>query len=133
MINTHGVTMQNGRWAGQLITRVPVSYLKWMVQCGHGQAELARAELTRRGTVTPSLEISGHAVDRASLRCRAIWHETARDQEEGLHAWLVRISTEALAQARPDHEGVVYYLGMKLVFEPGEWPVLKTIYPKGRT
>jgi uncharacterized protein (DUF3820 family) len=34
MINTHGVTMQNGRWAGQLITRVPVSYLKWMVQCG---------------------------------------------------------------------------------------------------
>jgi hypothetical protein len=100
-----------------------------MVQSSHSKAEIAKAELERRGTVTPNLEISGHAIDRASLNCRKIWHETAKDNNEGIHAWLVRICEEALSEYKPDEESSIFYKGMKLVFESGEWPVLKTIIP----
>jgi hypothetical protein len=34
---------------------------------------------------------------------------------------------EALAQMKLDTDGVIYYGSMKMVFEPGEWPVLKTV------
>lgn len=110
-------------------TQVPVAYLKWMVQSSHSRAEIADAELTRRGTVTPDLDISGHAIDRASLNCRKIWHETALDKNEGLHAWLVRMAGIALKN-EPDEKGRHHHAGMKFVFEPGKWPVLKTVMPE---
>jgi hypothetical protein len=126
---THGYRMPNGRHKGELITRVPVHYLKWMVCSRHSCAPHAEAELARRGTVTPELDISGHAIDRASLRCRKTWHET-RGPEEGLHAWLVRVSGEALAGKQVDEQGRHYHLGMRFVFEmEGAWPVLKSIMP----
>jgi hypothetical protein len=34
-LNTHGYMMKRGRHKDQLITRVPVNYLKWMVNVGH--------------------------------------------------------------------------------------------------
>lgn len=128
-MNTHNLICDFGRHKGLLYTRLPVQYLKWMVQSSHSKAEIAKAELERRGTVTPNLEISGHAIDRASLNCRKIWHETAKDNNEGIHAWLVRICEEALSEYKPDEESSIFYKGMKLVFESGEWPVLKTIIP----
>ena len=126
-INTHGMTVDFGKHKGTLYTRLPVSYLLWMVGVGHSSKHIAQAELDRRGTVLPELDVSGHAIDRASLSCRKIWHET-RKQDEGLHAWLCRIAAEGLAAGEPDEEGRVFTHGMKLVFEmDGEWPVLKTV------
>jgi uncharacterized protein (DUF3820 family) len=131
-INTHNLKVDFGKHAGMLYTRLPVSYLKWMVQCNHSKKDIAAAELKRRGTVTPELDISGHAIDRASLRCRKIWHETALSPEEGLHAWLVRMCTEAIEKF-PNYlaayDNIIYYNGLKLVFEKGTWPVLKTVMP----
>lgn len=129
-MNTHGLICDFGRHKGMLYTRIPVQYLKWMVQSGHSKAEIAKAELSRRGTVTPDLDISGHAIDSASLRLRRYWHETALSPDEGLHHWLVRMCQAALAQSQPDSEGVVLYGEIKLVFEPGAWPVLKTVMPR---
>ena len=137
-INTHNLRITFGKHNGELWTRVPVSYLKWLVNSppfrGDTQSiEIAKAELERRGTVTPTIDVSGHAIDRASLSCRAIWHQTAKDGNEGLHAWLCRVATEALAtqpaeRAEIAEEAKIPYLGLIFVFQFGEaWPVLKTI------
>jgi hypothetical protein len=110
-----------------------------MVNTRHTYAGAAQAELERRGTTTPELDISGHAIDRASLRCRKIWHET-RGEDEGLHAWLCRVAKEAwdsgpgsALNTREIEESTgekVEHMGMKFVFEvSGAWPVLKTIMP----
>jgi uncharacterized protein (DUF3820 family) len=128
-LNTHGYEMRIGRHRGELITRVPVSYLKWMVRERHAEGAYAAAELDRRGTVTPEIEVSGHAIDSASLRCRKIWHET-RGEDEGLHAWLCRMAAAALAGGKPDGDKT-YFEGMLFAFDrDGEWPILKTIMRK---
>ena len=128
-INTHGMICDFGKHSGTPYTRLPVSYLRWMVNVRHSRADIAQAELDRRGTTVPDLDISGHAIDTASLRVRRTWHETRR-KDEGLHSWLCRVSAEALAAAEPDEDGRCYHLGMKLVFEmDGVWPVLKTVMP----
>jgi hypothetical protein len=125
-LNTHGYMMQRGRHKDTPITRVPVNYLKWMVNVGHEEHEYAKAELQRRGTVTPTLDVSGHAIDRASLSCRDIWHQT-RNPDEGLHAWMVRRATEALEQGE-EVNGRIHYGGMKWCIEREcEWPVVKTV------
>lgn len=124
--------MPNGRHKGLPISRVPVSYLKWMVGSRHSEAARAEAELKRRGTVTPTLEVSGHAIDRASLRCRKQWH-ASRGENEGLHAWLCRVSAEALAEGRQHgtEPGRVEYQGLSFRFElDGVWPVLKSVLPQ---
>jgi len=127
-IDTHGVRLEFGRHRGELLTRVPVSYLKWMLNAKHSQANLAQAELKRRGTVTPDLEVSGHAIDRASLLCRSFWHHDRRD-DEGLHAWLVRVSGEALKSGEKINEKIAWK-GMKFKFvADGIWPVLLTVMP----
>ena len=129
-INTHGMICNLGRHKGVPYTQVPVSYLKWMVNADARESDIAKAELDRRGTVTPEIEISGHAIDRASLSCRKIWHET-RDGGEGLHAWLVRVAQEALKDGRKDDKGRYHFINMKFVFvEDGIWPVLKTVMRK---
>ena len=129
-INTHGVEMPFGKHKGELLTRVPVSYLKWMLNQDGMNPEwkaLAKAEFERRGDTMPTVELTGHAIDNASLRVRKIWHET-RGQEEGLYTWLMRITLEALEKGERLESGKIKYLGMKLVIDKGaEFPVLKTI------
>lgn len=133
-INTHNLLVDFGKHKGTPWTRVPVSYLSWLVNTPDTQGNnrnqlIAAAELARRGTVTPDLDISGHAIDRASLECRAIWHETALNQNEGLHAWLVRMSTEALKHPA-DEKGRRHFGGMWFAFEEGShYPTLKTVHP----
>ncbi len=79
----------------------------------------------------PDIEVSGHAIDRASLRCRKIWHETALNTEEGLHAWLMRMAKEARDSGVQIADGRVWHRGLMMVFMEGEeFPVLKTIMPK---
>ena len=126
---THNVVCDFGRHKGTLYTRMPVSYLKWMVNSGHSRVRFAEAELQRRGTTTPDLDISGHAIDRASLSCRKTWHET-RGKDEGLHAWLCRVAREALDAGKVNGKGRHVHLGIQFAFEmDGVWPVLKTVMP----
>lgn len=125
-VNTHGLRIEVGKHAGEPYTRLPINYLRWMVQVGHSGAIIAQAELDRRGTVNPDLDVSGHAVDRASQAALEIWQAT-RNGDEGLHAWLCRIATQALKgePCKPDR----YVWGpLVLVFELSTaWPVLKTV------
>lgn len=138
-INTHNLRIEFGKHKGELWTRVPVSYLKWLVNTPMANGatvaqDIAKAELDRRGTFTPTVEVSGHAIDRASLSCRKTWHQTAKDDQEGLHAWLCRVAAESLATIPvPELTAMgadvsVDHLGMRFVFVFGEcWPVLKTV------
>lgn len=122
--------MPNGRHKDLPITRVPVSYLKWMVCAHHTYAVEAQQELDRRGTVTPDIDISGHAIDRASLRIRRQWHQD-REQKEGLHSWLVRRGKEAYDLYKKFDRGDSRqaYIGIMWVFEDdGAWPVLKSVW-----
>jgi hypothetical protein len=126
--NTHGVMLTFGRHKGTLLTRVPVSYLRFMINERTQQWELAKAEFERRGDTMPKVELSGHAIDNASLRVRKIWHETALDEEEGLYSWLQRVTLEAIEKGEKLENGKIKYLGMKLVVAQGaEFPTLKTI------
>lgn len=130
--------MPNGRHKGERITRVPISYLKWIANTpDHSLCQSAKAEMDRRGTVTPEVDVSGHAIDRCSLRCRKLWHED-RGKDEGLYSWLCRITQEAIDAAggwddeiRYEHKGMVLTIAKE-----GTWPVLKSIWPakkKNRT
>ena len=128
-MNTHGVRCDFGRHRGELYTRIPVSYLRWMVNSDHSRKNIAESELSRRGTSFPELEISGHAIDRASLRCLDIWRKN-RNDDEGLNSWLARVSAEAIESVSGNisNNRKVGYLDMLFVFEVmGKWPVLKTV------
>ena len=128
-INTHNLVIDFGKHKGELWTRLPVSYLKWLVNVSARNADIAEAELKRRGTHTPDLDVSGHAIDRASL---LLWqtYETTREPSEGLHAWLCRVAQEALDKGVVDHKDRHLHLGMQFAFETDcQWPVLKTVMP----
>lgn len=126
-MNTHGVTLSFGKHKGELLTRVPVSYLKWMINSNTKMADYAKSEFERRGDTMPIAEISGHAIDNASLRVRKIWHED-KNQEEGIYSWLQRVTLEALEVGEKLESGKIRYKNMKFVIEEGEeFPVLKTI------
>jgi hypothetical protein len=133
-INTHNLRVDFGKHKGELWTRVPVAYLKWLtnkapINPGDIAGDIARSELKRRGTVTPTIEVSGHAIDRASLSCRKIWHET-RGPDEGLHAWLCRMAQAALDAKDETKSGKFHHCGMLFAFEFGEcYPALKTVMP----
>ena len=103
-LNTHGILLDFGKHKGEPWTRVPVGYLKWILNEMSPDDErykLAESELNRRGDTMPmGIAISNHAIDKASLRVRKAWH-TDRGQDEGLYSWLVRISTEALKRIYP--------------------------------
>lgn len=125
--NPHGVIINYGRHNGELITRLPISYIRWMINERAPMWEYAKAEFERRGDTMPKVELSGHAIDNASLRVRKIWHET-RGTDEGLYSWLQRVTLEALLQGVRLESGKIKYQGMKFVIEQGEeFPVLKTI------
>ena len=125
-INTHGQRIEFGKHKGELFTRLPVSYLKWMVNENAPQADIAKAEFERRGDTMPEVELSGHAIDNASIRVRKIWHET-KGKDEGIYSWLQRMVKEAL-EVNDFHNGKYKHNGMKLVIEQGEeFPVLKTV------
>ena len=117
-LNTHGMIVDFGKHKDELWTRVPVNYLKWVVNqvdMAPDRQNIARAEMERRGTTTPDVDVSGHAIDRASLMLRKTWHETALNDEEGLYSWLCRMTTEAIANGETLESGKIRYQGMKFV------------------
>jgi len=128
-INTHGLWIEFGKHKGERWTRVPFSYLRWIVCSMTDKPQIvaiAQAEIERRGGERPELDISAHAVDRASLRCRKRWHED-RGEDEGLYSWLTRITLEAVKDGTVDEQGRYRWKGMKLVIEIGNVPILKSI------
>lgn len=125
-INTHNLIVDFGKHNGTPYTRLPVGYLTWMVNSGHGKADIAQAELDRRGTTMPTLDISGHAIDRFSQHCLDIW-----DGKEGLHSWLLKMAREALDKGQLDDDGRILWKGIWWCFEADrKWPVLKTVFRK---
>lgn len=128
MIDTHNKTVPFGKHKGERWTRVPVGYLRWVANELQGPArEMAEAELQRRGTAvrTMDVELSGHALDRAS-------QVTEEWKEQGVYTWLSKIASEALVLAeKSEGEEAVLYRGYKLAFKHGNhFPILKTIIKK---
>lgn len=134
LVNTHNETIKFGKHKGERWTRLPLGYLKWILNEMEPAAQayiMAEAELERRGDTMPAeIEISNHAIDKASLRVRKAWH-TDRQQDEGLYSWLVRISTEALSEKNDNGTSQnerINWKGCKLVFTYGNfYPTLKTV------
>jgi len=129
-VNLSTYVLQFGkRWRGTRIQEVDQSYLSWMVNAKAGPWEIAESELERRGWHVPEVDLSGHAIDSASLRIRKQWHDD-RKTTEGLHSWLSRVVPEAIAKGEQVEPGVYHYLGVKwIVAMGGRWPVLKTVIP----
>lgn len=126
-LNTHGVVLNFGKYKDKLLTRVPVSYLRWMMNDKTPMWELAKAEFKRRGDTMPTVDLTGHAIDNASIRCRKIWHETRKDKE-GLYTWLTRMTLEARQHGEKLESGKIKYNGMEFVIlEGAEFPVLVTV------
>ncbi len=126
-INTHHLVIPCGKHAGQPYTRLPVSYLRWMVSASHEFAPIAQAELDRRGTVNPSLDVSGHAIDRLSMSPGLELWKTTRKPDEGISAWLNRIAAESL-HVEPLSPGRYSWGPLVLCFDLDlAWPVLKTV------
>lgn len=130
------VKLSFGRHEGELITRVPVSYLKWMVREDTSQAKQAEEELKRRGTETPDLEVSGHAIDRFSQRHLKLWLQHQKDEVSpvGLWTFIHRLAREAVRCAgrrkpgEPKDDLTVNHRGVRWVFAlGGAWPVVKTV------
>lgn len=120
-IDTHNKVIDFGKYRGERWTRIPVSYLKYIANQMQGDPrEMAEAELKRRGTTSISeLELSGHAIDRAS-------QITEEWKESGVYSWLGIIATEALDYIVDDER--VYHKGFIFVFAFGNhFPILKTI------
>ena len=136
-INTHNMIVEFGKHRGELWTRVPREYLTWLVNQPdvivgmEDNKDIAQAELERRGTkVSSEVERSKHAIDKASLRARKVWHETAIDENEGLYTWLSRIANEAVSKTEGKPERI-NHLGLTLIFKWGNiYPVLKTVINK---
>lgn len=129
IINTHNLIVDFGKHKGERWTRIPVGYLKWLINEGTQYSDIAKAELKRRGTILEyDMEISSHAVDRASTACIKRWEKT-RKKGEGLHSWLVRMSKAAIKQEGEKEK--ITYKKITFVFCYGElYPTLKTVMPK---
>lgn len=125
-IDTHNYRMRTGRFMGQRITRVPASSLLGMIRARHEEAEYAEAELERRGTVIPAVDVSGHAIDRASQVCLKHWRRT-RLESEGMYAWLVRMTLLALKEGHPRGEKTAYEGMLFAIDTSGFLPALKSI------
>ena len=130
-MNTHDLIIDFGKHKGERWTRIPIDYLNWIINTTEDSEnktrKIAESEVNRRGSFIPTLDISPHAINKASLRCMDIWERT-RKENEGLHAWLHRMAEEALLLAPGLKAERIIYNNMRLVFNYGScYPALKTI------
>jgi uncharacterized protein (DUF3820 family) len=135
-INTNNLIVEFGKHKGQLWTRIPVDYLQWLINQKNENnkhkkdfdcyKKIAVAELDRRGTnLRHDVEITPHAVDKASLRLRKIWHQTC-NENEGIYTWLSRVASQAIVEKGKNE--IIRYIGIKFIFKIGNnYPILKTV------
>lgn len=92
---------RNTRWVN-----IPAGYLSWLANESKLWSPIVQAELARRGTsIQYTVDIRGHAIDRASQRLWKLWLNTRKSKDEGLHSWLQRMFDEAvpsLKGSKPD-------------------------------
>lgn len=127
--------MPFGKFRGELLTKVPASYLTWMIVQGHALSFKAEEELERRGTPCDlKISITPHSIDRASQRMIHLWLSTQL-RDEGLYAWLSRraraaVETVPMEQRvrsqRVEYDGIVFILEFSTLV-----PVLKSVWLAG--
>lgn len=100
------IVMIDGRYRGIALEKLPPGYLRRIGNSRHPQSAVCRDEMRRRGMPVYGVEVTAHAVDRASLRLPAIFLKH-RTSGEGLSSWLGRIAEEALKTVKPDGK---YYI-----------------------
>lgn len=138
-----GPVIRFGKHVGTRLTRLPIQYLRWMV-AENVDRPIAQWERDRRGDIDPEIEVSHHAIDRASQRLLHIWtadrhSDPENGHYEGIAAWVHRMAVEAMAQDdRQDQDdgSVVYcYKTMRFVVKDsgGGWPTLVTVALSNRT
>lgn len=126
--------MPFGKYKGTLLSRVPPGYLKWLISTDNFIADKARDELHRRGTIEPSIEVTSHAIDRASLRVLDRYLSD-RKENEGLASWVARNCELALDSI----DGGTLTENMQIDFDRITWvfdmryavPVLKSVWISG--
>jgi hypothetical protein len=106
-----------GKHKGERWTRVPVSYLRWPINVGSQWAEIAKAELERRGTILEhEIVLTPHAIDRFYLRyAKGGMRRQDIIEMGGIYSALHKIAQEALQQAKGAEE--VKYKKFKFVFK----------------
>lgn len=142
-MNTHDAVMPFGKYQGERVTRVPVSYLKWAVSVAaeaHVETkdgsfpfhEVAKAEMQRRGERIENIDVSLHAIDRASLYFIPKYR-LEHGHMEGLASWLGRLAWEAwqrraeLGTQQGDGTWKILHDRIKFVIEEQAIPVVKTV------
>ncbi len=131
-------TIRRGRFAGKPINRVPASFLRSLIFRQKAEADIAKAELERRGSMLPEMDISSHAVNRASTRLYERYLSTRKPASrgdtdpEGLWNWLYRIAHSALYSGT-QVDGKIHHKGLVFIFKfDGDWPVLKSVMENRR-
>lgn len=109
-----------GKHQGERWTRIPISYLRWLIDVGSQWSGDAKKELDRRGTVLEhEIVLTGHAIDRFYLRYnKAGFVRDDIKEMGGIYSSLYKIATEALRQANGAEE--VKYKKLKFIFRYGE-------------
>lgn len=130
-IDTHNLICNFGRrFKGKLWTRIDADYLRWIVNekdIDPSVKDIASAELKRRGTKIPTVQLSPHAIDRFSERYLSVFiNYRSGGGEHGLYTWLSMAAAEA--HKHVDREGKGKHMGMTFVFKDGaQWPIVKTV------
>ncbi len=132
-VSSHGQVCDFGAHKGKYYTRLPAGYLRWMISVRgmplHRRA-LALAEIKRRGTPLTSLEVSRHAVDRASLYMLHKFLQRT-DRDKGLLSWLSELAEQSrtkgieISPGKYEYDEMIYVFDLNLV-----WPVLVTVMKK---
>lgn len=144
-MDTHNAFVRFGKYTGERVTRIPVGYLKWAiankcegpVELSNGAPaqlhEVAPFEIKRRGERIDSIDVSMHAIDRASLYFLPKFR-LEHGHMEGLASWLQRTALEAWTNRWTlpgvQHEGDNWKIplnGVIYVIEKMVIPVVKTV------
>lgn len=133
MEELHNAKIETGKYRGELWTRLPLAYVKFLANSSQGsQQAIALAELERRG-IDPGkdgygIDVTMHSVDRASQKLLHFWNDR-RIGDEGLATWMARTALEAIEKGRY-HNGRYEFEGIRYVIKKGYLePVLASIYP----
>jgi len=134
--NTDDIIFNFGKkHSGKRMAEVPADYLRWVMNTVSDKPQivhLATRQLEQRGSLEiPQVDLSPHAVDRASQRMLAAWLEdTNESREPGLYRWLAEKTGKAIAEGTspPNEPAVFIHDGFVYFIAPGNlYPTLKSV------
>jgi len=109
-----------GKHKGERWTRIPISYLRWLIDVDSQYAPIAKKELARRGTILEhEIILTSHAIDRFYLR----YFKAGIKRKDivisgGIYSYLYKLANEALKLANGVEE--VKYKKLKFIFRYGK-------------